>query len=119
MISPTRRLLSFEADHQSGSGAWGSTNVFDCAGGQVRTIFADTFLYGASVIQPAEKPAVQEDSKSVSRSTSPDDLVLLAGHWTDKDARCCPSLEELLTYQWSETLQNYMLTGVHYRATKR
>ena len=130
MISANRREIFLNSDHQTGTGEFGYSYVFGCVAGQVRLVFGNASSrakvrsdcdeqapHKSRDRQPPESPtpgyncASWEDSKS-------DQLTLIDAAWAPGDTFCeaCGSSgQRVMTFKWSAELQNYVLTGVHYR----
>ena len=130
MISANRREIFLNSDHLTGTGDFGYSYVFGCVAGQVRLVFGNASSrakvrsecdeqapHKSRDRQPPESPtpgyncASWEDSKS-------DQLTLIDAAWAPGDTFCeaCGSSgQRVMTFKWSPELQNYVLTGVHYR----
>lgn len=89
-IAVDRRLLVFTSNHETGSGAWSYVRIYGCSGGKVKLLFADQFLYGVTIEQ-----------------SSPRELVLVSGHWSDTDPECCPSARERYIIKWDPKKGRY------------
>jgi len=101
MINASRRLIVLNSDHQSGVGSFGYVYVFGCVAGQIRTVLGSDVGYGAGV-----------------QKVSADRLTVSTASQGAKDPRCCPTIEELMTYEWKSALQNYVLKSVYYHPSR-
>jgi len=84
-------LIIVGADHETGTGAWGSVFVYVCRGESYVQVFDDRFLYNGDV---------QLGKKSDFQLTSP--------QWNPGDSTCCPSHERRIRYGWNEKQQDFV-----------
>jgi hypothetical protein len=90
-LSDDRRLVEVGREQMSGPHGWSDILVFGCRSGKVAVVF--------------ENESRGDDIKEA----SDDKLVFGGPKWADKDAQCCPSLEERKVYVWNKKDQKYVL----------
>lgn len=80
----TLRILSVNADHLLGSGAWGYAMMYRCIHGHVRRVFQTVgHLYGIELTKINERT-----------------FTIKYGVWLKHDPTCCPSMAATDTYAW-------------------
>ncbi|MFZ0659104.1 MAG: choice-of-anchor tandem repeat GloVer-containing protein [Candidatus Binataceae bacterium] len=138
MISANRREIFFDSAHLTGQGVFGYSYVFGCVAGQVRLVFGVASLLGEGTCGVAKgqrivRSACDEQAPSESRHQPPpasptsgyncaswedsksDQLTFIDPADAPGDRGCIASGEKVMTFKWRPELQNYVLTGVHYR----
>jgi hypothetical protein len=83
------RIIEVERKHLTGTGDWHYIFAFDCARGQLETLFQ----YGAEGV--------------VLEQAGDGKLVLRQAVWVGDDAHCCPSSNQQKAYLWDARRHRY------------
>jgi len=86
------RLVRFNADHITGSGAWDHVFIYKCRNGNFVRLFEESHLYGTKIQRLAD-----------------DEITFVSGEWVKGDPTCCPSKEKQSTYKWDTKSMRYIL----------
>lgn len=90
----TLRLVRFEANHITGSGAWDHVSIYQCREGELVRVFEERYLYGVEI-----------------QRVNDDELLFISGEWMKGDPMCCPSKEKRSAYKWDSKSKKYILIG--------
>jgi hypothetical protein len=94
-ITPDRRLVLLDADHQTGSGSRQYLAVYACVANKPVIVLDQRYSNGVRVEQGDKN-----------------DIIVSSGHWAKDDPMCCPSSETRQVFVWDSSRQRYVLKQV-------